>query len=110
MHALLENDSKVLERVIAAVKRVAADEIMPRFLRVAHQRKADGSLFTDADVAAQEALVRALREIRPVPVVGEEMTQALNDSLEAQVRAHMDQWFWIHRRWAKKIPGRKPKA
>lgn len=27
------------------------------------------------------------------------MTQALNDSLEAQVRAHMDQWFWIHRRW-----------
>ena len=29
----------------------------------------------------------------------EEMTQALNDSLESQVRQHMDQWFWIHRRW-----------
>ena len=29
----------------------------------------------------------------------EEMTQALNDSLEALVREHMDQWFWIHRRW-----------
>lgn len=28
-----------------------------------------------------------------------EMTQALNDSLEAQARAHMAQWFWIHRRW-----------
>jgi Kdo2-lipid IVA lauroyltransferase/acyltransferase len=27
------------------------------------------------------------------------MTQAINDSLEAQVRQHMDQWFWIHRRW-----------
>lgn len=27
------------------------------------------------------------------------MTQALNDSLEAQVRAHMDQWLWTHRRW-----------
>lgn len=27
------------------------------------------------------------------------MTQALNDSLEARVRAHMDQWLWIHRRW-----------
>ncbi len=27
------------------------------------------------------------------------MTRALNDSLEALVRAHMDQWFWIHRRW-----------
>lgn len=29
----------------------------------------------------------------------EAMTQALNDSLERLVRAHMDQWFWIHRRW-----------
>lgn len=29
----------------------------------------------------------------------EAMTQALNDSLEAVVRAHLDQWFWIHRRW-----------
>ena len=28
-----------------------------------------------------------------------EMTQALNNSLSAQVRAHPDQWFWIHRRW-----------
>lgn len=29
----------------------------------------------------------------------EVMTQALNDSLEKLVRKHMDQWFWIHRRW-----------
>lgn len=35
----------------------------------------------------------------------EEMTQTLNDSLEAQVRAHMDQWLWTHRRW--KAPRRK---
>ncbi len=27
------------------------------------------------------------------------MTQAINDSLEAEVRGHMEQWFWIHRRW-----------
>ncbi len=27
------------------------------------------------------------------------MMQALNDGLEAQVRAHMGQWFWVHRRW-----------
>ena len=35
------------------------------------------------------------------------MTQALNDSLEAQVRAHMDQWFWIHKRW-KSSPVTRP--
>lgn len=28
-----------------------------------------------------------------------EMIQALNDSLEAQVRQNSTQWFWIHRRW-----------
>jgi KDO2-lipid IV(A) lauroyltransferase len=36
----------------------------------------------------------------PVPPgTPEAMTQGLNDSLEALVRGHMDQWFWIHRRW-----------
>ncbi len=27
------------------------------------------------------------------------MSQALNDDLEGVIRSHMDQWFWIHRRW-----------
>ncbi|PZX17583.1 KDO2-lipid IV(A) lauroyltransferase [Palleronia aestuarii] len=27
------------------------------------------------------------------------MTQAINDNLELQVRQHMEQWFWVHRRW-----------
>ena len=36
----------------------------------------------------------------PIPhSTPEAMTQALNDSLEAHVRANMDQWLWIHRRW-----------
>ncbi|MCC6304624.1 MAG: lysophospholipid acyltransferase family protein [Rhodobacteraceae bacterium] len=34
------------------------------------------------------------------------ITQALNDSLEAKVRAHMDQWLWIHRRWRAPAPQR----
>ena len=38
------------------------------------------------------------------PGTPEAMTQALNDSLEALVRKHLDQWFWIHRRW--KVPPR----
>ncbi len=36
----------------------------------------------------------------PVPPSDPEtMMQTLNDSLEAQVRAHPDQWLWTHRRW-----------
>ncbi|MRX51115.1 lauroyl acyltransferase [Paracoccus sp. S-4012] len=27
------------------------------------------------------------------------MMQACNDGLETLVRQHMDQWFWVHRRW-----------
>ncbi len=33
------------------------------------------------------------------PSTPTEMTQALNDSLEAMVLRHPGQWFWIHRRW-----------
>ncbi|WP_114966789.1 lysophospholipid acyltransferase family protein [Alkalilacustris brevis] len=29
----------------------------------------------------------------------EQMTQELNDSLEAHVRRHMTQWLWLHNRW-----------
>jgi len=29
------------------------------------------------------------------------MTKAMNQSLETLVRAHPEQWFWIHRRWKK---------
>ena len=65
----------MLDAVIAAVRAVAQQEIMPRYLRVARQRKADGSLFTEADLAAQEALMRELWKIYPGTVVGEEMPE-----------------------------------
>lgn len=42
------------------------------------------------------------------PGTPEAMTQALNDSLEALVRRHMEQWFWIHQRWKDpRDPGRR---
>ena len=68
-------DARLLEPLLTVVREVAACEIMPRYLRVAHSRKADGSLFTEADLAAQEALKSGLRSIVPVPVLAEEMTQ-----------------------------------
>ncbi|MBN9132894.1 MAG: inositol monophosphatase family protein [Nitrosospira multiformis] len=65
----------MIDAVIAAVKAVAQQEIMPRYMKVARQRKVDGSLFTEADLATQETLSRELRKIYPGPVVGEEMTE-----------------------------------
>ena len=66
--------SAMLRAVVAAVKLVAAEEIMPRYLKVAHQRKSDGSLCTEADMATQRALIKKLQAILNVPVLGEEMT------------------------------------
>ena len=57
----------------AIVRRVAATEILPRYRNVAARLKADGSVVTEADFAAQAALADALRVLEPVPVIGEEM-------------------------------------
>ncbi|MDQ3259886.1 MAG: inositol monophosphatase, partial [Pseudomonadota bacterium] len=65
--------SATLAATIAAVKKVAREEVMPRYLKVAHERKTDGSLFTQADIAAQNALRKELTAIRDCPLLGEEM-------------------------------------
>lgn len=54
------------------VREVAAQVVMPRYLRVARESKADGTVLTEADIAAQQALVERLRRLRPRPVIGEE--------------------------------------
>ncbi|MBJ3763101.1 lysophospholipid acyltransferase family protein [Maribius pontilimi] len=63
-------------------------------------RKPDGLTF---DIRLQE----------PIPL-GDPvaMTQTINDGLEALVRDHMEQWFWIHRRWKpwRKRRGKKARS
>jgi myo-inositol-1(or 4)-monophosphatase len=66
----------ILEQVIAAARAVGREEVMPRYLKVAHARKDDGSLFTEADLVAQHALEARLKAIVDCPVLGEEMTEA----------------------------------
>lgn len=60
-------------RAIEAVRTVAAEEILPRFRSVVATRKDDGSLVTEADFAAQDALVRRLQAVEDVAVIAEEM-------------------------------------
>jgi len=70
-----------LDQVIAAVREVGRTEVMPRYLKVAHTRKDDGSLLTEADLAAQQALIARLQAIAPYPVLGEEMADAAHQRL-----------------------------
>jgi myo-inositol-1(or 4)-monophosphatase len=60
-------------KVIDAVRNVAADEILPRYRSVVAMRKDDGSVVTEADFAAQHALVKRLTALEDIPVLGEEM-------------------------------------
>jgi len=54
-------------------------------------RRADG-VHVDVDFEA------------PIPPgTAEAMTQAAADSLAARVRAHPEQYFWLHRRWVKRF-------
>jgi KDO2-lipid IV(A) lauroyltransferase len=48
-----------------------------------------------------------LRFYPPVPMTGDAAndTAALQKNLEEIVRAHPDQWLWIHRRWKTRPPG-----
>lgn len=62
--------------------------------------KYDAILIPTYAIRAQNGLDFDIIVEAPIPAgTPEAMTQALNDSLERLVRDHMDQWFWIHRRW-----------
>ncbi len=63
-------------------------------------RRYDALMVPFYGVRREDGLGFELRVHAPVPHgPPEAMMQALNDDLEAMVRAHMEQWFWIHRRW-----------
>ncbi len=72
---------RMLDAAVALVREVAQREIIPRFLRVSHgQRKDDGSLCSEADLAAQRFLLERLTDIYPCPIVGEEMPTAMQQA------------------------------
>ncbi|HMM55012.1 MAG TPA: inositol monophosphatase family protein [Candidatus Desulfobacillus sp.] len=58
--------------VTQVVREVAAQVVMPRYLQVVREHKADGTIFTEVDIAAQRALAERLQRLRPRPLLGEE--------------------------------------
>lgn len=68
--------------------------------------KYDALLVPIYAVRKADGLGFAIEVEPPVPHSDEKtMTQALNDSLEAQVRRHPEQWLWTHRRWKALVQG-----
>jgi myo-inositol-1(or 4)-monophosphatase len=65
----------MIEALVEAVREVGRTEVLPRAHRVRGERKRDGSLFSEADTAAQAALIPRLQRLVDCPVIGEEMTR-----------------------------------
>lgn len=75
------SDHQLLEPLCQVLRQVANEEVMPRFRQVAASIKSDGTQVTEADLAAQRALSRLLPKVAPYPVLGEEMSEAEQQSL-----------------------------
>lgn len=79
-------------RVADLLREVAATEIMPRFQGIRASAKADGSLVTAADIAAQARVAELLDRLVPgTPLLGEEMTSADQERLLAE----SDTGVWV---------------
>jgi len=64
------------ERIVLEnlVRRVAQEEILPRFTKISYSLKDDGSLLTEADLATDQRLQRRLAELYPdIAFLSEEM-------------------------------------
>ncbi|MDO5648926.1 lysophospholipid acyltransferase family protein [Paracoccus sp. (in: a-proteobacteria)] len=60
----------------------------------------DALLVPIAGIRQPDGLSFAVHVGDPVPPGNApDRMQALNDDLESLIRRHMDQWFWVHRRW-----------
>ncbi|WP_373777859.1 inositol monophosphatase [Neisseria dentiae] len=81
----------MLNRLHMLVREVAQTEVMPRFLDVGISRKADGSLLTEADLAAQAAFAAKLPDIIDRPMLGEEMTA----QRQTELWRHNGQGLWV---------------
>jgi len=61
--------------VINIVIDAAKQELLPRYNKVCHEHKTDGSIVTEADIAVQTEIIRKLLNAFPASLVlGEEMT------------------------------------
>jgi len=76
-----------LDLLSALLRETAAAEILPRFGHVAAAGKADGSIVTAADLAAQQRIGDALRAAYPdIPLLAEEMPRAEQEAVLREAR------------------------
>lgn len=73
-----------LDQLNTLVRQVGQEELLPRFQRIGHEYKADGSVLTEADLAVDARLREQLHELHPkAAFLSEEMSAAEQETLLA---------------------------
>ena len=80
--------------VAALLHEIAAQEVLPRWQSLRVDHKTDGSLLSDADTGVQHALAKALPQIYPAPLLGEESPAEVQTALWRNA-GHTDATLWI---------------
>lgn len=71
-----------LQAIAQKIREIARAEILPRFERVGYEFKEDGSVLTEADLAANQAITEYLQATYPsIPLLSEEMEPSQQEKL-----------------------------
>lgn len=71
-----------LQAIAQKIREIARAEILPRFERVGYEFKGDGSVLTEADLAANQCITDYLQLTYPeIPLLSEEMAEAEQEKL-----------------------------
>lgn len=88
----MSNRSWNIEELVSIIRQVAKDELLPRFTKVKHSKKIDGSILTEADLAVQKAIEQKLNQLDDsILFLSEEMTVEDQENVLQQV----DKAVWI---------------
>ncbi len=79
-----------MTKVSNLAAKILKEILLPNFAKVTASFKSDGSLLTEADIKAHEALVLGLPAIKNYPVLSEEIPEVEQQSIAADESAS----FW----------------
>lgn len=80
------------QELISIVRNVACEELLPRFAKVKHSKKIDGSILTEADLAVQNHIEEKLKQLdSTILFLSEEMTEQEQENILQQ----SEQAIWV---------------